>query len=85
MFSQETKTLLKDLFVLHIENETIIEALRQKLQKNKSYNLKDLFSFLDSDKDGQITLYDVNAVVLTMVDLTLLVEGCFRSLRYLCN
>jgi len=42
-----------------LENEAIIEALRQKLTRNKSFNIKAAFEMMDLDRDGYLTLLEV--------------------------
>eukprot|EP00331_Platyophrya_macrostoma_P021349 CAMPEP_0176446816 /NCGR_PEP_ID=MMETSP0127-20121128/24576_1 /TAXON_ID=938130 /ORGANISM="Platyophrya macrostoma, Strain WH" /LENGTH=546 /DNA_ID=CAMNT_0017832973 /DNA_START=42 /DNA_END=1682 /DNA_ORIENTATION=- len=59
LFSTQTRRLLKALFIQHIENESVVEALRQRLVREPTFNFKDIFAFIDQDEDGQITVYEL--------------------------
>ncbi len=50
---------MKKLIMTHFENETIIEALRQKNSRSPHYNLRRIFEYFDTDDDDQISIYDV--------------------------
>jgi Ca2+-binding EF-hand superfamily protein len=63
LFSQQTRRLLKGLLTTHLENEAVIEALRQKLSRNPGFNVRESFENLDSDADGYITLYEIRVAM----------------------
>jgi len=46
---------LKEVFTIHIENETAIELLRKRLSNNLRFNYHDAFEILDINEDGFIT------------------------------
>lgn len=68
---------MKDLFVHHIENEVVVEALRQKLNRDSAFDLKDAFAFLDKDRDGYITIYEVKLFFCKSNLLFVLAARCF--------
>jgi len=43
----------------HLENEAIIETLRQKIERSPHFNPRKAFEILDQDGDGYISLLDV--------------------------
>ena len=45
--------------IVHLENEAVIEALRQRLNTDTSFNIRSEFESLDIDNDGYITGDDV--------------------------
>ncbi len=47
------------MIILHLENEAVVEALRQKLSRDKTLNLKECFELLDDDGDGFVTVIEV--------------------------
>lgn len=52
--------MLKNIFTLHLENEAVVEALRQKLDSTSSgADLKEWFAIIDYDDDGFLTPYEV--------------------------
>jgi len=59
LFDAQTRQLFKRLLLLYLENEAIIEALRQKLARNKGFNIKVAFEMMDLDRDGYLTLPEV--------------------------
>lgn len=57
MFSHETLKLISHLLQEHILDEKSLENMKTK---TKEKNIKDLFTFIDKDGNGEITLLDVN-------------------------
>ena len=51
--------IFKDLWVLHLENEAASEALRQRLDSRKKFNLEKIFFAIDYDQDGFLDEIDV--------------------------
>jgi len=45
--------------MLYLENEAIIEALRQKLSRDKQFHVRKAFETMDLDGDGYLTLHEV--------------------------
>ena len=45
--------------IVHLENEAVIEALRQRLNIDVRFNIRSEFESLDIDNDGYITGDDV--------------------------
>ncbi len=64
IFSKATFKLVKQVFMTHFENETIIEALRQKNERSPHYNLRKVFEYIDRDDDGYISVFDVKSLKL---------------------
>ena len=59
VFNSETISLLKEFFQICLENEAACEALKQRLNKRKNFNFKNLFIQLDYDEDGVLSVLDV--------------------------
>ena len=63
-----------------IENEAAAESLRQRLNRRKHFNLKNLFGYIDEDKDGYIDLEDLekvfenNGIMLKQRDIKVLIS-----------
>jgi len=85
LFDAQTRQLFKRLLLLYLENEAIIEALRQKLARNKGFNIKVAFEMMDLDRDGYLTLPEVkeimdeNDVFVTDKDVEYLINRINKS------
>mmetsp|Transcript_10478 Transcript_10478/g.9019 ORF Transcript_10478/g.9019 Transcript_10478/m.9019 type:complete len:101 (-) Transcript_10478:355-657(-) len=56
--------MLKNLFTLHLENEAVVEALRQKLDQNSNgQDFKEWFAIIDYDDDGFLTPYEIRTAL----------------------
>lgn len=64
IFSNTTLKLIKQLIMTHFENETVVEALRQKNERSPHYNLRKVFEYIDADDDGFISVYDVKIGIM---------------------
>ncbi len=60
MFEEQTQKIFKRLLLLYLENEAIIEALRQKLKKEKGFDIRKFFEYIDNNGDGFISLKEVS-------------------------
>mmetsp|Transcript_25634 Transcript_25634/g.44858 ORF Transcript_25634/g.44858 Transcript_25634/m.44858 type:complete len:677 (-) Transcript_25634:2399-4429(-) len=56
VFSQETQELIRKALILHLEVEGSAEAVRQKLVSLPSFDSRAVFSDLDLDQNGYVTL-----------------------------
>ena len=45
--------------ILYLENEAVVEALRQKLHRTKNFNIREAYEILDMDRDGYLSLFEV--------------------------
>jgi len=63
VFGQQTLKQMKALYALHLENESIVEALRQKLARDPRFDTHRVFDLLDRDQDGFITIYELREIM----------------------
>jgi len=54
---------MKALYAIHLENESIVEALRQKLARDPRFDTHRVFDLLDRDQDGFITIYELREIM----------------------
>ncbi|CAG9334623.1 unnamed protein product [Blepharisma stoltei] len=54
-FSLSTENLLSRVMKLNLENETVAESLRQKLERRPLFSKTDAFQSVDRDRNGYIT------------------------------
>lgn len=55
--------LFKHLWILYLENEAAAEALRQRLDSRKKFNLEKIFLAIDYDQDGFLDEIDVIFII----------------------
>jgi len=55
----ETLKIFKRSWILHLENEAAVEALRQRLDARKNFKLEKIFYTIDYDADGFLGEIDV--------------------------
>jgi len=86
LFDAQTRQLFKRLLLLYLENEAVIEALRQKLTRNKGgFNIRAAFELMDLDCDGYLThleikdIMDVNDVFVSDKDVEYLINRFNKS------
>lgn len=53
----------KNIILLHLETEAVVEALRQKLAKEEDFNFKEAFDQIDYDGDDFLGVLEVNIFV----------------------
>lgn len=63
IFTRETINKFISVIRLHIENETIAESIRQKLDRRPRFNLYEAFRAVDKDQNGYITLDEFSAIL----------------------
>ncbi|CAG9319322.1 unnamed protein product [Blepharisma stoltei] len=54
-FSLTTENLLSRVMKLHLENESVAESLRQKLERRPYFSKTDAFQCVDRDRNGYLT------------------------------
>jgi len=86
LFDAQTRQLFKRLLLLYLENEAVIEALRQKLTRNKGgFNVRAAFELMDLDADGYLThleikdIMDANDVFVSDKDVEYLINRFNKS------
>ena len=58
--------------MLHLENESVTETLRQKIEKNPLFNPRRAFDILDDDQDGFISIFDVSRELISCCGIHIL-------------
>jgi hypothetical protein len=59
--------LIKNLILLHLEDEAVVEALRQRLNKDSSFNQKECFGLIDYDGDGFLSVTEVKSFIFAYI------------------
>mmetsp|Transcript_6972 Transcript_6972/g.12741 ORF Transcript_6972/g.12741 Transcript_6972/m.12741 type:complete len:519 (-) Transcript_6972:1483-3039(-) len=63
IFSQETTRRLVELLNLALENERIVETIRQTLSQDTSFKISEVFNAIDISQDGCLTLDELRSVL----------------------
>lgn len=63
VFDIETQVRLNRVFRIHLDSERVAESLRQRLNRNPSFNLYDAFKAVDKSNDGVITLDEFRSML----------------------
>jgi len=56
VFTEETRKIIARVLHHHLENERTVELLRQGLQENGDFNVREVFNGLDGKNDGYLTV-----------------------------
>lgn len=62
-FRLNTETLLSRVLKLHLENESVAESLRQKIERRPSFSILEAFQAVDRDRNGYITFDEFQSVL----------------------
>ncbi|KAL4441552.1 hypothetical protein ABPG74_021484 [Tetrahymena malaccensis] len=80
VYSYETMKLLKELFLILIESEQIVEQIRYALKQHRSFSFQECFGMIDQDQDGFINqaelqhFFEKNNVFCSDKELKMLIQ-----------
>jgi len=63
LWTQTTVRQFKNIILLHLETEAVVEALRQKLAREEDFNFKEAFERIDYDGDGFLGVLEIRVAM----------------------